>query len=363
MKQKIYILSNTLKSGGAEKQSVLLTKALSEKYNTLLVVFDKELNCDVKLLTLVKDSNISVNYLHDNRFISILFFVKLIISQKPNIVFSYLAFTNTVNALLGKILRIRFRIGGIRNSFIPKSKFILQKYLHNYLLTALVSNSYSGKKSHLAGGYDKKSIFVIPNCYILTEKPLQRQNNNNIKILTVGRFVAQKDYITLLNSFQILLKKLKTITPAPIVKLVIIGYGEDENMMIKQIEELKISKSVEIIINPANLFDYYKNCDIYISTSLFEGLSNSIMEAMAYSLPIVATDVGDTNELVNDKQNGFLVPIKDYNTISEKLIELCNNHDLRIRMGQRSYELIREKFLFEVFRERYISLIEHEFKT
>lgn len=349
--------------GGAEKQSILLAKALSEKYNTSLVVFDKESNCDLKYLSLVKRSAIDVHYLHGNRIISTLFYLKLTITQKPDIVFSYLAFENVINSVIGKILGIKFRVGGIRNSFHIKWKFIIQKCLHNNLLTASISNSFSGKKSNLSGGFDKKPIFVIHNGYLLNEKPVQRHNDNEIKILTVSRFVAQKDYNTLLNSFQILLNKLKSKNSALIVSLVIIGFGEDENKIKNTIEKLNIGESVKIIINPANLFDYYKNCDIYISTSLFEGLSNSIMEAMANSLPIVATDVGDNNELVIDGQNGFLVPIRDCKAISEKLNELSNNHDLRMLMGDKSYKLIKEKFSFEIFRERYISLIEHEFKT
>lgn len=362
MKKKIHILINTLNIGGAEKQSILLARALCEKYNTLLVVFDKKSNCDIKYLSLVQEYNLKVTYLYPNKIISTIFYSKVIISQKPEIIFSYLAFTNMVNAVLGKIFRIKFRVGGIRNLQTSKSKFLLQKFLHNYLLTTSISNSFSARKSYLSHGY-RKPIFVIQNCYSLVEIPFQRVFKEEIKILSVGRFVAQKDYKTLLNAFQILLNKVKIIDSTLVLKLIIIGHGEFKDRIINQIETLGISKSVQLIINPHDLFEYYKNCDIYVSTSIFEGLSNSIMEAMANSLPVIATDVGDTKELVVDGQNGYLVQPGAQIYIAEKLLKLCKNHYLRTQMGKQSYKLIKEKFSFEIFKEKYIRFIEYELKT
>lgn len=363
MKKKIYILTNTLTSGGAEKQSILLTKALSENYNTTLIVFDEETHCDPKLLSLAKNNLIDIIFLYSNRLKSVLKYIKMLIFQKPDIIFSYLAFTNTLNAILGKLFLIEHRIGGIRNAFIPKSKFKLQKFFHNYFLSSSISNSHAGFDSHFSSGLNKKPIFVIPNCFLLEDQLLIRKNKTKVQILTVGRFVKQKDYNTLLVSVKTLIDESERINSLLAVRLIIIGYGEDENEITDKIAELNLGITTEIIINPLNLFEYYKSSDIYVSTSLFEGLSNSIMEAMANTLPIVATDAGDNNQLVIDGENGFIVPVKDHKAIAAKLLLLCNDFDMRIAMGKKSYELINKNFSFEIFKERYIKLIENEFKA
>ena len=69
---------------------------------------------------------------------------------------------------------------------------------------------------------------------------------------------------------------------------------------------LDLEKEVTILINPPNIHDILKSCDIYLSTSLFEGLSNSIMEAMSTGLPVIATDVGDNRYLLRMDTTGIL---------------------------------------------------------
>ena len=101
-----------------------------------------------------------------------------------------------------------------------------------------------------------------------------------------------------------------------------------------------------------------RNADIYISTSLFEGTSNSIMEALNWSLPVVATDVGDNDHLVINGENGFLHPVGDVSGLAQSLSLLLDSSDLRNKMGLRSNQNLRENYSMEVFEKRYIDLIE-----
>ncbi len=112
-----------------------------------------------------------------------------------------------------------------------------------------------------------------------------------------------------------------------------------------------------MIINPSNISNILADCDIYLSTSLFEGLSNSIMEAMVAGLPIVATDVGDNKYLVKDGFNGFLVPCKDVNGIVEKLELLSESADMRDNFGNNSRILIKNKFSQGKLLENYLNLL------
>ncbi|HRS54399.1 MAG TPA: glycosyltransferase, partial [Bacteroidales bacterium] len=119
--------------------------------------------------------------------------------------------------------------------------------------------------------------------------------------------------------------------------------------------------TVSLIINPNNLNNYYQKADIYFSTSLYEGLSNSIIEAMEFSLPIVATNVGDNEYLIIEGQSGFLLPIKDAEGMSSKLKLLVDNPKQRVEFGHNAYRHLKNNFLEEIFKQKYINFINNLF--
>ena len=129
-----------------------------------------------------------------------------------------------------------------------------------------------------------------------------------------------------------------------------------ENEIRLLVRQLNLDKEVEILINPPNIPDILKTCDIYLSTSLFEGLSNSIMEAMVAGLPVVATNVGDNQYLIKDAYNGFVVPCRAVNLIVEKLQYLANNENVRNAFGSNSHYLIKNEFSEDKLFENYFNL-------
>lgn len=169
-------------------------------------------------------------------------------------------------------------------------------------------------------------------------------------IITVGRFVPQKDYLTAI-------KSVAALKERDDIRFHIVGYGPLEKQIRKWIQEFGIKKNTLISINPPNVPSLLKNADIYLSTSLFEGTSNSIMEALNFSLPVVCTDVGDNFQLVQNGLNGFLHAKGDYNAISNSLGYLLDNIDIRNKFGARGNEILRENFSIEIFYQQYLKLI------
>jgi glycosyltransferase involved in cell wall biosynthesis len=176
---------------------------------------------------------------------------------------------------------------------------------------------------------------------------------NEIRIISVCRFVRPKDFHTALHSFKALADK--NINKE--LKYYIVGYGPMENEIRSLVSNLDLDNKVVILINPPGIPEILKSCDIYLSTSLFEGLSNSIMEALVAGLPVVATDVGDTRYLVKDRFNGFIVQCGDINTIAEKLDFLANNDNSRIDFGNNSYYIIGKEFSEDKLINNYLKLI------
>ena len=354
--KNICIFTNTLQSGGAEKQAVLLSKVLSREYNVWLVVYYANL-VEPFFLDVIESEKINIIYLNgNNHLIRIFKLFRFLRNESIDIIFSYLFTTNFIGGFIGRICRVPYIIGGIRNSVLSSHKLWMERALHKNILDYSVFNNYSGVNNLVNKGFKKYKCIVIPNCIEAKTQPIIRNNNNVITIITVARFVQQKDFFTSLVAIKKLISLLYKSKFSIAYK--IIGYGYLENQISDWIKELNLNDYVDVIIKPQNLNEYYINADIYFCTSLFEGLSNSIMEAMSYSLPIMATDVGDNGKIVNDGFNGYLTNIKDANGMAQILNKLVINYQLRNKYGQNSYSLIMKKYSIEKFASRYIEFIE-----
>lgn len=346
----VLILTNTLKAGGAEKQSIYLFKALRKIFDTHLLVYYSNQK-DQRMLDLFPDeTKEDIIYLSGNHLKKLKFLYKLFKQNPETICISYLATTNTINAFIGNVAGVKIRIGGIRNSKFVWYKKIIQKHLHNHWLSCSVFNNHNGFDELTAQGFKKEKGYVIFNCIEVPDYKY-KENIKKINILTVGRFVEQKDYHTAFLAVKKLVKENVDIM------YTIVGQGHLENELRAYVSKIEMDKNVEFIINPPNVDDYYKRADIYLSTSLFEGLSNSIMEAMSFGLPVVATDVGDNKYLVKENETGYLLPIKDEAGISNKLLNLIKDPGLRIEMGKNGYNHIKENFSIDKFSNEYLKLI------
>jgi len=113
---------------------------------------------------------------------------------------------------------------------------------------------------------------------------------------------------------------------------------------------------VEIRLDPPNIGELLAGSDIYLSTSRFEGTSNSIMEAMNHSLPVVATDVGDNGVLIAEGETGYLCGIGDWMALSDRLKTLIAEHRT-IAMGAASRHRLETLFSGAKFAESYLKLI------
>ena len=121
-----------------------------------------------------------------------------------------------------------------------------------------------------------------------------------------------------------------------------------------------LESTCKIFINPDNIPELLDAADIYLSTSLIEGTSNSIMEAMNASLPIVATNVGDNPYLVEGGRNGFLLSTGDVTGLAHKMEELAKDALLRQQMGKESLNILRRNYSAEAFRNNYLKIIATE---
>lgn len=127
------------------------------------------------------------------------------------------------------------------------------------------------------------------------------------------------------------------------IKLVIIGDGPDYPKIKKQIESSEVSNSIILLgeIPNKEVMNYYKIADLFINPSYSEGFPRVIIEAMACGLPIIATDVGGTKDIVGKKQREYITDKDNIELLSKNIYILLTNEVLRRELIKENLEFVK----------------------
>lgn len=193
----------------------------------------------------------------------------------------------------------------------------------------------------LAHRADPEAEFIcIPNGVDTARfVPLPRAPNAQVKILFIGRLIPRKGFQRVVQALPL----VRQLARVPF-EIEVVGTGAAQT----DLDALAAKLGISDVIHYVGMVPYdklersYQYADIFVLTSLSEGMPSVILEAMACGLPIVASDVGGNNEIVREGDNGFLIRGDDVELLAERLAELVNNGELRRRMGERSRELARQ---------------------
>ena len=166
----------------------------------------------------------------------------------------------------------------------------------------------------------------------------------------VGRVSPIKDLPCLLEAAALLARKKDDF------RIIIAGSGD-------ALEELKL-KAVELGVSDRVLFlgerrdipELMAASDALVMSSLNEGISMAILEAMASGLPVVATDVGGNSELVQDRSTGLLVKVKSPGSLADAMEKIIDNPDLSTQMGRAGKSLCYKRFSLQQMVEGYCSV-------
>jgi len=131
----------------------------------------------------------------------------------------------------------------------------------------------------------------------------------------------------------------------PEARFLILGYGKLTQKFMRRVQELGVGEYVKFLGNVTReeVITYLNAANIYVSGSLSDGTSASLLEAMALEIPPVVTNIPGNREWIEDGWNGYLVPVKDSQQLAEKIILLLKDEDLRQQTGKRAFETVRAK--------------------
>ncbi len=347
----IAILIPSLRQGGAEKQAALLAATLNKNHNVVVYLLYGNNVIAPQNQEILDSSNVEVRLMNGNMLSKISCLRQELKARKTDILFNYLTSCDAVGAVAARLAGVKRVYSGIRNTRLEWHKMVADRFVHNYLASGSIYNCYSGAEYFETKGFRKDKNIVIPNGFLNIAEPIIRADREIKHIVTAGRFVHQKDYKTIIRT----IAHLKELRSDFVMD--IIGYGTEEQNIRSWIEEFGVADCINIHIRPDNIQDILRDSDIYLSTSLFEGTSNSIMEALNWSLPVVATDVGDNKYLVIAGENGVLHAIGDAEGMAASIAALLSDVELRNRYGVKGNEILRNNYSMKAFEEKYIQLI------
>ena len=202
--------------------------------------------------------------------------------------------------------------------------------------------------------------------YPATQKPLALPPpgflaGDPVVVGTVGRLQPVKDQVTLLRAFAEWTQQDPGFKSK--VRLVVVGDGPLHGELVRLSSELGIEELTWFAGNRHNVADLLHLFDVFVLPSLAEGISNTILEAMATGLPIIATQVGGNTELVQDGINGRLFSAGDASTLETLLADYVEQPGIRRHHGAASRRLAVEKFslrsMLEKYQAEYENLLRH----
>lgn len=350
---KVLFVSGSLRGGGAEKQMSYLLESIDKaRFEPVLCLF-REIGVEhIRHLVKIRDLGVSGRF----RFAKLIIrLARLIVAEKPEIVLSFLWWSNVYSFLACKLISPKvnpFIILGLRTDLKRYNKFMLTftKWIYPKA-NAIVTNAKGlrGGLERVVGVYPQ-AIRVIENG--IDTESVRRLGNEQLShewlndkktpvIVSVGSLRTIKGYSHLLEALWL----VNANTPC---RLLIIGEGREEKNLEELTCTLGIRNEVSFLGFQTNPHKYVAKCDVFVLASLYEGMPNVVLEAMAVCTPVVATRTSyGTEEIIEDSVNGFLVQVGDIEMMARRIIDLLKGFDLRERFAEEGMRTVEEKFTVE----------------
>jgi glycosyltransferase involved in cell wall biosynthesis len=159
------------------------------------------------------------------------------------------------------------------------------------------------------------------------EHPWFARERKKPTILAVGRLTRQKGFSYLIEAF----RQVRNTVPA---RLVVIGEGQEHQRLLNLTEALEIKSDVVFLGFQTNPYRFMSRADLFVLSSLWEGLPTVLVEAMACRTPVVSTRCpSGPTEIITDKVHGLLVPPADPTALAEAIVKMLKNPEMARKMA------------------------------
>ena len=345
-KLRLLILTDEMEVGGTQRQIVHMARALDQSLYEVKVAYfchrsflaDQLEAAGIPVIEISKNSRIDLRFIHA--------LVKFLRAERFDVVHCFALPAEFWGAIARRFVPAHIRpalITSVRNKYDWYSPW--QWRLKRWTATEsnrVIANSFAG------GNHAREKMCLPPGAIdvvyngveetILSPISALISRPDVIRILFVGRLVEQKNV-------SLLIRAMKIIENGPNkIRLRIVGDGPLRQNLSDQIIELGLSDDIELLGERDDIHDFMAAADFVVSPSVWEGLSNVILEAMMSGKPVVASAVGGSVELVDHMQTGILFPSNNVNALAEAINLLATDVGLSDRLGAAGRQRVIDQF-------------------
>ena len=359
--KKILFVSPNLAAGGAQRQLINIANGLHRRgYEVSVFLFYDKGNLRDSLDKNIKIfSPCSIKFLERPKLLGILYgtlrLLRIVVTEKPDLLYSR-QWPKIPVAIIGKILKVKtISVEGnnLKHTLLLRKRPLLFRIRK---LCAQLSDKVVANSKSLA--CEVKKVFTLDSeveviyngidIEDIREKSKEEKNHKWLGteeplILAMGYLKDDQ------KGFSYLLEALEIVNRTKSARLIIIGNGKKEKLE-ELSERLSIRDKTDFFSTVPNPFPYMARADIFACSSLYEGLSNVILEALALGKPVISTDhKHGANEIIENGKNGILVPIRDPQKMADAILKVLENGELRQSLEteakKRSENFSRDKMI------------------
>jgi glycosyltransferase involved in cell wall biosynthesis len=348
---KLLLLTDELEVGGTQRQIVAMACGLPrERYDVHVAFFRNE----SYLIDRLRDAGVPVTCIPKRRGLDPTFLrslVRFLRARRFDVVHAFALSAEFWSAVAQCTLRDGVLLTSVRNRYDWYSALQWRaKAFASWRSRLVVANS-AGGASHAArhGGVDAAKVRLVYNGVDLAGRDgIDRAEArralglgpDEFVAVCVGRLVEQKNVPCLLRAFEELVRGAEGTE----ARLLMVGDGPLRDALTRLAHERGIGGLVSWLGERSDVMNCLAAADVAVQSSNYEGLSNSLLEAMAGRRPVVATAVGGTPEIVRDGVTGILVPPDDAGAIARAMSLLRRDSALAVRMGTAGRARVESEF-------------------
>lgn len=346
MTQKILFVIHSLSRGGAQKMVYNIASFFAQRGHNVTIITISNAKVAYPL-----ENNIKHKYLYQSTtkkysiFNNISLLRSYIKHEQFKTVISFICKINMVTILACLRLKLSLHVS-VRND--PRYNMsILGNFIRNILYFIPNSIIFQNKQEleYFPKGIRKKGIIIYNP--IEDNLPIKKKNKATHRIIMAGSINEQKNYQLAIKGFAIFNKL------CPLYTLHIYGKGNKEKI-VQLVDEYNLITNVFIHPLTRNIYQRMYESDIYLSTSVYEGISNSILEAMGIGLPVVITEC--SREIIRPGYNGLVISENKPEAVANALGEIVNNRNFWKNAIEYSKKLKKELTL-EIIGEKWYKLL------
>ena len=352
-KIKLLMLSSTGLIGGGPKNMFLIGEGLSNKFNVyyslpksnyfkskirneIINIEERKISISdlINILGFLRFNDIDIIHAH-GKGASVICRIVALLTRKP-LIYTFHGIHISCHSKFKKYLYFFY-------------EFLFGRVDQKKIFVSLSEKIYA-KKSKL---YIGKNNLIINNGVRNKKMKIYFDNdeiNKKIEVVSVCRLVDQKNILEIIKIGQFLKN----------INFRIVGDGPLFSKLSYFIEKNNI-RNITLLGSRKDVFQFLYNSDIFLTSSLYEGLPISVLEAMSVGLPVVASNVIGNSDAVSHDVSGFLYELNNIKEAAEYINILSESQSIRKKMGRKSYERQREKFSVNQMISSYEKLYEETY--